>query len=164
MAIESLKDVYIEQVQDMHSACTQSIKATRMLNEVAQDGALTEALEAGIAGIERGREAMAEIARRHGADPAGEHCKGMEGLVAEAKADVIDEDYADMDARDAAIVTQYQRMAHYAIAGYGTILAFARRLGLEDDAATVAECLEKSYDGDRRFTEIATSGLNARAA
>jgi ferritin-like metal-binding protein YciE len=164
MAIDSLKDVYIAQVRDMHSACTQSLKATRMLREVARDSDLSEALEAGVAGIERGRAAMAEIARRHGADAGSAHCRGMEGLVAEAQAEVIEEDYADIDARDAVIVTQYQRMAHYAIAGYGTILAFARRLGLQDDAATVEECLEKSRDGDRRLTEIATSGLNARAA
>ena len=62
------------------------------------------------------------------------------------------------------IISQYQRMVHYALAGYGTVVAFANRLGLDGDAAQLQACLDDTYDGDRRMTKIATSGVNADAA
>ena len=47
---------------------------------------------------------------------------------------MLDAEFGDDDVRDAMIITQYQRMVHYALAGYGCCHAFAHRLGLEADA------------------------------
>ncbi len=164
MALSSLKDVYIDQLQDIYSACKQSEDATRKLAEAATDSGLKNALEAGVKGIEEGMDIVSGILRGHDADPDGEFCKGMEGLVKEVHAHALDADFSDGDVRDAMIITQYQRMAHYAIAGYGCCAAFAKRLDLADDAKKIEECLDGSYDGDRTMTEIATGGINAAAA
>ena len=99
----------------------------------------------------------------HKADPTGEFCKGMEGLVKEVKAHAINADITDGDVRDASIIAQYQRMAHYAMAGYGTAAAFAERLGLTNDAATLRKCLDDTQSGDRRMTGIAVGTVNAEA-
>ncbi|RDC69861.1 DUF892 family protein [Rhodovulum sp. 12E13] len=164
MAKDTLRDLYIEQVQDMHSACIQSHGMTRRLADAATAQDLKAALIDGVKGIERGRDTMDQLARAQGADATGEHCKGMEGLVAEAQDDVFNTEFHDDDVRDAAIIAQYQRMAHYAISGYGTIRAFAERLGLEAERDAAQECLDKSYDGDKRFTEIAQRHVNRDAA
>ena len=164
MARNTLRDIYIEQVQDMHSACIQSDGITRRMAEIATAEDLKEALLDGVRGIERGRDTMAQLARAQNAEAAGAHCRAMEGLVAEAQDELFGTDYTDDDTRDAMIVAQYQRMAHYAIAGYGTIRAFANRLGLTAERDAAQDCLEKSYDGDRRFTEIATGHVNRDAA
>jgi ferritin-like metal-binding protein YciE len=165
MALNSLKDIYIDQLQDLHSACEQSLSATEKLRDAASDGALRDALAAGVEGIRDGMGAIAGIVKRHGADPSAEHCKGMAGLVKEAQAHAIEEDFGDASVRDAMIITQYQRMTHYAIAGYGCLVAFAQRLALIDEAATLQECLDACRSGDRHMTEIATAGgVNAEAA
>lgn len=164
MAFSTLKDIYIDQMQDIYSACKQSKDATQKLHDAATDEELKGALKAGILGIEEGIGALTQIIESHGEKPSGEFCKGMEGLVKEVHAHVLDADFTDDDVRDAMIVTQYQRMAHYAIAGYGCCKAFASRLELREDATTLDKCLDASYDGDRRFTEIATSGINKAAA
>jgi len=164
MARTSLKDLYLDQVLDMHSACAQSHEITRRLAEVATRERLRDALLAGVEGIERGRDAMAQLAMAHGGQAGATHCRAMEGLVAEARADVLEADFDDDDVRDAAIVAQYQRMAHYAIAGYGTIRAFALRLGLTAEADLARDCLDKSYDGDRRMTDLAQGEVNPDAA
>lgn len=57
---------------------------------------------------------MSRIAQDFDADEKGAHCEGL--LVAEAKSDLLDRQFTDLDTRDAAIIAQYQRMAHYAIA------------------------------------------------
>ncbi len=164
MAKTTLRDLYIEQVQDMHSACIQSQGMTRRLADAATAQDLTAALIDGVKGIERGRDTMDQMARAQGAEATGKHSKGMEGLVAEAQSHVFDTDFDDDDVRDAAIIAEYQRMAHYAISGYGTIRAFAERLGLKAERDASQDCLDKSYDGDKRFTEIAESHVNRDAA
>ena len=164
MAIANLKDIYIDQLQDIYSADTQAAKATRELAEAAHHPELKKALAAGVEGIEEGRKTLSEIITAHGEDPTGEFCKGMEGLVREARSHGLDEEITDADARDAMIITQYQRMTHYGIAGYGCLTAFAKRLGLREDAAKLQKCLDATAHGDRTMTEIAEGGVNKAAA
>jgi ferritin-like metal-binding protein YciE len=164
MALNSLKDVYIDQLQDLYSSCKQSHGITKKLHDAATNEELKKALSDAVSGIETGMKDLEELCRRHDADPGGEHCKGTEGLVEEARSDVFDNEFGDDDLRDAVIISQYQRLAHYAIAGYGTLLAFAKRIGASEDVATLEKCLDSGYDGDRRMTEIANSGVNAQAA
>ncbi|MEL6518307.1 MAG: DUF892 family protein, partial [Pseudomonadota bacterium] len=61
MALENLKDVYIDQLQDIYSACKQSHDVTEALAGAAADEKLTEALKRGAGGIERGMREVAEI-------------------------------------------------------------------------------------------------------
>ncbi len=163
MPIASLKDLYIDQLKDIHSANSQALEVTEELAAAAKNRDLRKALQAGVEGIRSGISAVDEILRGHGEDPEGEHCKGMEGLVAEARAHSLEEDFSSDDTRDAMIITQYQRMVHYAIAGYGCLVAFASRLDLSDDAAALQECLDHSYSGDQTMTDIATGGVNQAA-
>ena len=163
MAIAHLKDVYLDQLEDIYSANNQSMKVTKDLADAAQDSGLKEALHAGVEGIEEGMATLKAIITAHGGDPKGEFCKGMEGLVKEARSHGIEQEITDPDARDAMIITQYQRMAHYAIAGYGCLVAFAKRLDLEDDAQKLQKCLDATYGGDDHMTKLAVGGINKAA-
>ena len=163
MALGTLKDLYIDQLQDIYSANKQSLAATRKLVDAASHQDLKAALQRGVEGIERGRDMVGAIVKRHDEDPTDEFCKGMEGLVKEVHAHVLDADFSDNDVRDAMIITQYQRMTHYGLAGYGCVVAFAKRLGLPDDAEELQTCLDNTYDGDRTMTRLAEGGINAAA-
>lgn len=162
--MNTLHDIYIDQMQDIYSACKQSKKAVEDLRDAAENANLKDALQAGIDGIDKGMDTLSKLIKGHDADPTDEFCKGMEGLVKEAYAHAIEEDFGDADVRDAMIITQYQRMAHYAIAGYGCCVAFAKRLGQQEDARALNACLDASYDGDRTMTEIAQNQVNKAAA
>lgn len=164
MTITNLRDLYIDQLQDIHSADSQARTLTGRLADAAGNSHLESALRAGVEGIERGMEAVASILARHDAEPREGHCKAMAGLVREAQSHAIDSDFADSDVRDAMIIAQYQRMTHYAIAVYGSLAAFAERLGHEDDAATLAACLSRTRDGDKHLSEIAVRDVNRKAA
>lgn len=164
MTISTLKDLYIDQLQDLYSANRQALQVTRELHDTARSNELRKALSAGAEGIEEGMDQLRSLIENHDANPRGEHCKGMEGLVAEARAHGVEADFADEDVRDASIIAQYQRMTHYGISGYGTAAAFARRLGLEEDAGVLAECLEDTRGGDRKMTAIASGEVNPAAA
>ena len=164
MAIQNLKDVYTDQLADLWSACSQSREVTLGLAKAAKSAELRDALNAGADGIQSGMNTVKELATAHGFDAEGEHCMGMEGLVKEARSHGLEEEFGDEDAQDAMIITQYQRMAHYAIAGWGCLHAFAGRLGLDDDAAKIKTCLDNTWEGDRHMTALATGGINKAAA
>jgi len=164
MTMKNLKDVYLDQLQDMWSANTQLLKMVAEMGKHAKNTELSKALIAGVSGINEGIVKLEQLCNEHGIKPSDEHCKGMEGLVKEARSHAIETDFDDDDTRDAVIITQYQRFAHYAIAGYGCLRAFANRLELDGDGAILQGCLDASYDGDKHMTHIATQGgVNAAA-
>ncbi|MCQ0968826.1 DUF892 family protein (plasmid) [Paracoccus sp. TK19116] len=163
MAVKNLKDLYLDQLRDLYSACKQSMPVVTDLGRAAKSKELSEALIAGNEGIARGMDVLASICASHDIDPTGEHCRGMEGVVQEARKHALETEFADEDAQDAAIITQYQRMAHYAIAGYGCVRTFANRLGMNEDGAQLQECLDNTWEGDRHMTKIAEGGVNAAA-
>ncbi|MAP95707.1 MAG: hypothetical protein CMK07_12225 [Ponticaulis sp.] len=164
MALSNLKDVYVDQLQDVYSANRQALGATQALAAAAHHPELKEALDRGVTGIREGMTAIEGLVKENNADPRGEFCKGMEGIVAEVKAHVLDANFDDADAKDAMIITQYQRMAHYGIAGYGCCTAFARRLGLDGQADKLQDCLDATYHGDKEMTAIALGEINRAAA
>ncbi|MCX7568238.1 ferritin-like domain-containing protein [Sulfitobacter sp. F26169L] len=165
MTLNNLHDVYHDQLQDMYSACKQSLEATTKLGRAAADKELSEALIAGANGIGEGMDKIKSICATHDINPEGEHCRGMEGLVKEANAHVLEQEFGDDATRDAMIITQYQRMVHYALAGYGCLTAFANRLNLDEEGAILQSMLDQTYDGDRHMTQIATNGgVNRDAA
>jgi ferritin-like metal-binding protein YciE len=155
MTLGTLKDLYLGQLQDLRSANAQALEVTEALATAATNPELKEALNAGIAGIRDGMRAVEDLVRAHGADPAAVFCQGMQGLVAEARAHALAEDIPDPDLRDLMIITQYQRMTHYALAGYGSALVFARRLGLAEEAQTLETCLERTRGGEARMSGLA---------
>ena len=163
--INNLKDLYILELKDLYNANKQANATTEKLHGVASNKDLKKALERSIEGTKKGNEHIKAIVESHGEKPTGHKCKGMEGLTTEAEEHVLKGEFGDGDVRDAMLISQYQRMAHYAITGYGTAEAFAKRLGLKDDAAKLRKCKEQTKDGDQAFSDMAEGkhGINADA-
>lgn len=86
----------------------------------------------------------------------------MEGLIAEAEE--IMKDTKDGMVCDAGIISAAQKVEHYEIASYGTLVAFANTLGESDAAALLEETLNEEKDADQTLTEIAESSINIDAA
>lgn len=164
MSVKNLKDLYIDGLKDMYSACKQAIPVTEEMARAARSDDLRKALEASAKGTREGMSQMEALARKHGADASGEHCKGMEGLVAEARKHALEEKFDNEETQDAAIIAQYQRLAHYAITGYGTLKAWAGRLDLKEDRKVLDHATASVYEGDENMTSIAVKGGVNKAA
>ena len=163
MSIQTLQDLYIDQLQDLYSANRQSLKVTEKLAEKAHNPKLQDALKRGVSGIEDGINAVEGLIRKHKADPRGEFCQGMEGLVKEARKHALEADIEDPDVRDVLIVAQYQCMCHYGIAGFGTAKAFAEALGNKDHASKLDTITSEIYDADENMTDLAERSINLEA-
>lgn len=163
MAINNLKDLYIHELQDLHDANQQANDTVEKLIDAASCSDLQDALKNSIKGTKDGNEQIRSILESHGESVGNKTCKGMKGLTKEAEAHVLKEEFGDDSVRDAMLISQYQRMAHYAITGYGTVEAFAKRLNQLEDAKTLEQCKEQTMEGDLHFTKLAQASINEDA-
>ncbi len=66
--------------------------------------------------------------------------------------------------RDVGIAASAQAIEHYEITRYGTLIAWAKRLDMDEAAKLLHETLERHKMADRKLTELAESSLNKMAA
>jgi ferritin-like metal-binding protein YciE len=164
MPIDSLQDLYVHELQDNYSANSQMVKVVGELREQASDEQLRRMLDTSVTKIKEHNERIAELVRAEGASPDEEHCKGMEGLVKEARKHGLQESYGDPALQDAAIIAQMQRMTHYGICGIGCAKAFAQALGKTDAVRELDRDLGDIYAGDDYLTRIAETRVNEEAS
>lgn len=159
---ENLTDVYAEELADNWSANDQMEKAVTEMARVAGDDKLKQRLEKASDGIRQHTQTIKQLLEDCG-ETEKEHCKGMEGLVKEAHKHAIDADIEDNDVRDVVIITQYQRMCHYGLAGLGSAKAFAEALGKQDHVEKLDKIVGQIYDADQNMTDLAERSVNLRA-
>src|ERR1700753_3379258 len=106
MSNETLKDVYIEEMRDLWSANDQMQRVMRSMSQKASDQKLKHLLEQSVSGIEKHTDTLKSVLEAQGGSAGKEQCKGMEGLVAEAKKHAIDANLEE-SLRDLAIIAQY---------------------------------------------------------
>ena len=161
-APENLEDCYTEELADNWSANDQMREIVTQLAEAASDKKLKTRLQKAVTGIEKHTKTIQALLKELGED-SPEHCKGMEGLVKEAKKHALDAKIKDEAVRDVVIVAQYQRMCHYGICGIGTAKAFAEALGRKDHAKKLDTVLAEIYGADENMTDLAERSVNLQA-
>jgi ferritin-like metal-binding protein YciE len=151
---ENLKEVYVEEMRDLWSANDQMQQLLKSLSGKASDQKLKGLLEQSVAGIGKHTETLKSVLEGAGGKVGKERCKGMEGLVAEAKKHALDEEL-EPSMRDLVIIAQYQRMSHYGLAGFGTAAAYAEALGEKDGAAKLKAIVKDIYKADEFTSQLA---------
>lgn len=161
---ESLQNLYTDELKDLWSANDQMHRVLKKIAKKASNEKLAEMLAKSLDGIEKHTAVVKELIAGQGEKTSKEHCKGMEGLVAEATKHVLEEGPKKGPLLDAVIIAQYQRMTHYGIAGFGTAAAYAEALGLEDDTAKLKDATKEIYGGDEYMNKLAETSVNLQAA
>ena len=167
MKLDSLQDVFEEQLNDLFSAEQQLVEALPKLAGAASSPELREALETHLEETRGHVERLEDVFSSAGISKSGETCKGMQGLVQEGE-EVLQAN-GDPMAKDAALIAAAQRVEHYEMAGYGTVVALADHLGLDDVKDTLGQTLDEEEQADKLLTKVATGtmfseGVNQRAA
>jgi ferritin-like metal-binding protein YciE len=161
MALESLKQLYVEQLRDLYSAETQILGALPKLAARASHPELKAAFQEHEQQTQEQVRRLDGIFQALGEKPQGHHCKGMEGLLKEGEEMLREK--ADPDVLDAGLIAAAQRVEHYEIAGYGCVRTYANRLGLQDQARTLQTTLDEEGDTDKRLTDLAERIINPDA-
>ena len=161
MKLNSLQELYVEQLRDLYDAENQLIKALPKMMEGAGSEELRDALNEHLEVTRQQATRLEQIFEGLGEKSKGEKCKGMEGLIKEGSQ--VLEESEDDDTRDAAIIAAAQRVEHYEIAGYGTVRTYANLLGDEEAVGLLEQTLEEEKEADQKLTELAEQ-INVEAA
>ena len=161
MEINSLRELYVEELRDLYDAENQLIKALPKMAKEASSDELRQGLEEHLEQTRGQAERLEQIFEQLGEKPKGKRCKGMQGLIEEAQ-ETVDEDMEE-DTKDAAIIAAAQRVEHYEISGYGTARTYANLLGENEAAELLEETLNEEKETDQKLTQLAEQ-INVEAA
>jgi ferritin-like metal-binding protein YciE len=97
-----------------------------------------------------------------GLKPRGVTCEAIDGILEEGK-EIMEEAEAG-EARDAGMIAAAQAVEHYEITRYGTMIAWAKTLGMTEAAELLQKTLDQEYVADDKLTQLAEGTLNREAA
>lgn len=162
MELETLKELYIKELKDLYSAENQIIKALPKMVKAATNEELAAGFEEHLEQTKEHAARLEKILKSHDETTRGPKCKGMEGVLEEG-AEMIKED-ADDEVKDAGLIAAAQRVEHYEIAGYGTVVAYAKLIGDDEAVELLQQTLDEEKETDEKLTSVAESAINLAAA
>jgi ferritin-like metal-binding protein YciE len=157
MALNSLQDVFEEQINDLRSAEEQLVEALPKLADAASSPELKKAFNEHLAETKQHLERLDDVISKTGISRSSETCQAMRGLVQESAK--TSAETGDPMAKDAALIAAAQRVEHYEIAAYGTVVTLADHLDLDDAKDLLGQTLEEEGAADKLLTKIATGGM-----
>ncbi|MBA4149101.1 MAG: ferritin-like domain-containing protein [Verrucomicrobia bacterium] len=162
MKLNTLQDLYVEELRDLYNAENQLIKALPKIADEATSDELRSALEDHLDQTKEQIERLDEVFSNLGSASKGKKCVAMEGLIKECE-ELLKEEMED-SVKDAAIIGACQKIEHYEIASYGTVCTYAKLLDREDDLDLLGQTLDEEKEADENLTDIAESSINFEAA
>ncbi|HSU94826.1 MAG TPA: ferritin-like domain-containing protein [Gemmatimonadaceae bacterium] len=161
MEMESLRELYVDELKDLWSAETQITKALPKMMKAASNPKLKRAFNTHLKQTERHVKRLERIFKELDESPRGKKCVGMEGLIKEGQELIKEKPEADV--LDAGLIAAAQHVEHYEIAGYGCVRTWARQMGEDRQAELLQETLDEEEQTDRLLTELAESEINVEA-
>jgi ferritin-like metal-binding protein YciE len=162
MPIKTMHDLFVHGLKDIYYTERKLVTELPRMAKKASDPDLKRAFEDHAAQTENHLSRLEEVFQLVELQPRGEKCEALEGLLEETK-DLL-KDVKDPEVLDAGLLAAAQAVEHYEITRYGTLIAWARQLGLSDAEPVLSETLEEEKETDKLLTEIAEADINRKAA
>jgi len=159
--MNSLRELYVEELKDLYSAETQILKALPRMIKAASNSDLKRAFTQHERQTQQHVKRLERIFKLLDESTRGKKCKGMEGLLEEGQ-ELIKE-RPEPEVLDAGLIAAAQRVEHYEIAGYGTVRTYARQLGEEEQATLLQQTLDEEGETDKLLSSLAESSINIEA-
>ena len=157
----NLREALVDEVRDLFSAEKQILKALPKMIKGANSEELRDAFESHLEETHGQVTRLERVFELLDEKPRAKHCAGMAGILEEGS-ETLESDAEDA-VMDACIIAGAQRVEHYEITAYGTVIAWAEALGLTEIAEVLGESLAEEKAADEKLSAIAESGVNDAA-
>jgi len=161
-AAEGLRDLFVDSLKDIYWAEKALTKALPKMAKNATTENLVTAINDHLAVTEEQVRRLEQVFELVGEKAVAKKCDAMDGLIKEGEG--IMEETQPGPVRDAGIIAASQKIEHYEIATYGTLVAFAKTLGEDEAAALLEQTLGEEKDADTTLTEAAYNTINFDAS
>lgn len=159
--METLEKLFEDTLRDVYYAEKAMIKNLPKMARKTHSEELKAAFEEHIEQTEEQVVRLEQIFEMIGKAARGKRCPAMDGLAEEAS-EIMQEAKNDM-VRDAGMLSAAQAVEHYEISRYGTLAAWADKLGMADAAELLRTTLQEEKDTDAKLSELALSEINVEA-
>lgn len=161
-AAEGLRELFVDMLKDIYWAEKALLKALPKMAKNASSDGLIAAIDDHIAVTENQVQRCEQLFELLGKKATAKKCEAMEGLIKEGES--ILEETEPGPVRDAGIIAASQKIEHYEIASYGTMVAFAKTLGEDEMVSLLEATLAEEKEADQLLTENAYNDINFEAA
>ena len=162
MPVKTVQDLFVEELRDIYHAERQITKALPKMAKAASSPELKQAFELHLEQTRGQIDRLDQVFEQLDVAKRGKKCEAMEGLLEEARSTM--EEIEDEGVLDVGMIINAQKVEHYEIAGYGSLVALAKQLGHDQAASLLAETLAEEKETDQKLNEVALSMANPGAA
>lgn len=161
MKLSTLDELFMHELKDLYDAEHQLVEALPKMAKAATDPDLRGAFEKHLAETRKQITRLKEVFAECDETPERETCEGMKGLIEEG--DEVMQDAEKGPVLDAALIAAAQKVEHYEMATYGTLITWAQLSGNITARLLLQQSLEEEKAADEKLTEIAESSVNVAA-
>jgi ferritin-like metal-binding protein YciE len=162
MTVKTVQDLFLEELRDIYHAEKQILKALPKMAKAATNQELKQAFELHLEQTRGQVERLEQVFDTLDVPKRGRRCEAMEGLLEEARSTM--EDIEDRSVLDVGMIINAQKVEHYEIAGYGSLVALANQLGHKDAAQLLEQTLNEEKETDQKLNQVALSVANPSAS
>jgi ferritin-like metal-binding protein YciE len=159
--IKTMDDLFVHQLQDIYYAEKQLVKALPKMADKATDQQLKQGFLTHLDETKVHVQRLEQVFQMHGSEVKAVDCPAIDGIIEEAEETAGD--VADKSVLDAALINAAQAAEHYEIVRYGSLIAWAKRLGRNDCALVLQKTLDEEKATDKKLTTLAENSINLRA-
>jgi ferritin-like metal-binding protein YciE len=157
-----LEKLFIDSLKDIYWAEKQLTKTLPKMKKAATTDELKSAIEEHLAQTEGHVKRLEQVFDMCGKKVQAKKCDAMEGLIREGDS-IVEETQQGTMTRDAGIIMAAQKVEHYEIATYGSLVQIAKTLGMNDAAEVLHLTLDEEKQADEKLTEVAEWHVNQAA-
>lgn len=158
---KTLSDLFEDGLKDIYYAEKKILSALPKMAKASDSEDVANAFEQHKAQTEQQVKRLEQVFEILDSAPKGKKCPGIEGIIEEGKE--IMEEFKGAPALDAGLVAAAQAVEHYEITRYGTLIAWAQKLGLDDAVPLLQETLEEEKKTDATLSKLAETCVNQYA-
>ena len=158
---KKLEELFHDTLKDIYFAEKKILTTLPKMAKAAQNEELRAAFEKHETETEDQVGRLEQVFAAIDKKPQGKTCAAIVGITDEG-AEIMKE-YKGSPALDAGLLAAAQAVEHYEISRYGTLIAWAEELGLQDAVSLLQETLEEEKSADETLTDIAKTAVNQRA-
>ena len=159
--METFSELFEETLKDIYYAEKAILKALPKMAKKASSKKLQAAFTKHQKETEGQVDRLEQVFELLGKRAAGKKCPAIEGIIEEAEE--VMKEAKDDTIRDAAMLAAAQAVEHYEISRYGTLVAWAEKMGMSDAAELLNATLDEEKATDGKLTELAESEINVEA-
>ena len=152
-----LQEFFVNSLEELYWAETHLVSVSTTMSKAATDPNLTQAFELHAQQTSKHRERLDKVFNLLNLPAKAKPCIGLQGLFDEGW-QVIDQTEDGSALRDVALIMAAQKVEHYEIACYGSLITLAKTIGQNEVAKILVPSLNEEKDTDASLTAIAEAG------